>query len=76
MSNQVTPTFPWYDSPWLQAYVEAKAIIRRECPDKLAEFESAMERLPEASCSQRSFATWGWLRKSLQLLPWLQSTMT
>ena len=37
--------FPWYDSLWLSAYVEAKAIILRECPHKLDEFEGAMNSL-------------------------------
>lgn len=35
-------TLPWYDSPWLQAYLKAKAIISEIRPDALKEFESAM----------------------------------
>jgi hypothetical protein len=37
--------FPWYDSPWLQAYVRAKAIIREVCPAALVDFEQALSVL-------------------------------
>lgn len=35
--------FPWYDSPWLAAYLDAKDVISRHSPGKLGEFVSAME---------------------------------
>ena len=44
-SNYSNAVFPWYDSPWLNAYTQAKEIILRECPHKLNDFERSMERL-------------------------------
>lgn len=35
--------YPWYDSPWLSAYVKAKGILERHCPEKLDDFVGAME---------------------------------
>lgn len=46
------PPFPWYDSRWLQAYVEAKTIIRRVRPEAIVEFESAMKTLQAPSTFQ------------------------
>ncbi|MEH6589988.1 MAG: hypothetical protein V7746_07035 [Halioglobus sp.] len=34
--------YPWYDSPWLEAYSTAKVIIGKICPEKLKEFEAAL----------------------------------
>lgn len=31
-------SYPWYDSIWLDRYVRAKELIRRQYPTKLAEF--------------------------------------
>lgn len=38
-------TFPWYDSPWLQAFIKAKAIIQQHHPERLAAFIAAFEPL-------------------------------
>lgn len=35
--------YPWYDSPWLECYVEAREIIRRARPDVLPEFIRTMD---------------------------------
>lgn len=37
--------FPWYDSPWLATFVEAKAWIVRARPEKLREFEERLAPL-------------------------------
>jgi hypothetical protein len=37
--------FPWYDSHWLAAYLNAKEIIKKYNPKKLREFEEAIEPL-------------------------------
>jgi len=37
--------FPWYDSPWLATFVEAKAWIARKHPARLAEFEARLAPL-------------------------------
>lgn len=37
--------FPWYDSLWLRQYVAAKQVIERVCPERLAHFEDAFEKL-------------------------------
>ena len=41
----VESAFPWYDSPWLQAYVRAKSIIGQVRPGILREFESTLSVL-------------------------------
>jgi hypothetical protein len=41
MSNTNQPK--WYDSIWLGQYFAAQDILRREAPDRLEEFEQAME---------------------------------
>jgi hypothetical protein len=38
-------SFPWYDSPWLATYVQAKAWIARNHPAQLAEFEERLAPL-------------------------------
>jgi hypothetical protein len=37
--------FPWYDSPWLATYLQAKAWIARTHPARLAEFEARLAPL-------------------------------
>jgi len=37
--------YPWYDSPWLNAYVKAKHIINQHYPQRLKEFVDAFEPL-------------------------------
>lgn len=41
-------TFPWYDSPWLYAFTQAKSIIRATCPERLDDFIAAFEPLQTA----------------------------
>lgn len=41
----MAPSFPWYDSPWLDAYTQAKSIIAEHHPARLAEFIAAFEPL-------------------------------
>ncbi|OYX92840.1 MAG: hypothetical protein B7Y74_11175, partial [Novosphingobium sp. 35-62-5] len=36
-------SFGWYDSLWLRRYFEAKAVIARVAPGRLAEFNAAMQ---------------------------------
>ena len=46
MTANATPqpvSFPWYDSPWLCAYVEARQILGERQPALLPEFEKALE---------------------------------
>ena len=35
--------YPWYDSIWLSAYVNAKEVIGNLYPDRLSEFVDAMD---------------------------------
>ena len=35
--------FPWYDSSWLEEYLEARAILERVAPEKLSVFDDAIE---------------------------------
>ena len=48
MTKDKHKAFPWYDSPWLQAYIDAKAIIRRVKPGAMSEFDTAMATLQAA----------------------------
>ncbi len=36
------PQFPWYDSPWLSAYVRARQIVQAVAPEQLDAFESRL----------------------------------
>lgn len=37
--------YPWYDSPWLSDYTQAKGILEKHHPDRLDEFVAAMDVL-------------------------------
>lgn len=39
------PTFPWYDSPWLESYARARDYLRAEHPDRLEEFVRSFDVL-------------------------------
>jgi len=41
----MTKNFPWYDSNWLDSYVDAKALIAEHCPEELERFEAGFEKL-------------------------------
>ena len=41
----MTANYPWYDSPWLGSYVQARQLIKRDYPNHLDEFTEAFEPL-------------------------------